>query len=41
MDFENRLARVLADMGTTLDDATNAQVFCALLRATRDLETAM
>ncbi len=41
MDFENRLDRVLADMGTTLDDATNAQVFCALLRATRDLETAM
>ena len=41
MDFENRLARVLADMGTTLDDATNVQVFCALLRSTRDLETAM
>ena len=41
MDFENRLDRVLADMGTTLDDATNAQIFCALLRATRDLETAM
>ena len=41
MDFEKRLDRVLADMGTTLDDATNAQIFCALLRATRDLETAM
>ena len=41
MDFEKRLDRVLADMGTTLDDATNEQVFCALLRATRDLETAM
>ena len=41
MDFEKRLERVLADMGTALDDATNAQVFCALLRATRDLETTM
>ena len=41
MDFEKRLDRVLADMSTTLDDATNAQIFCALLRATRDLETAM
>ena len=41
MDFENRLNRVLADMGTTLDDASDAQRFCALLRATRDLEGGM
>ncbi|MBM6675475.1 glycogen/starch/alpha-glucan family phosphorylase [Olsenella uli] len=38
MDFENRLNQVLADMGTSLDDASNQQVFCALLRATRDVE---
>lgn len=41
MDFENRLTGVLADMGLTLDDASDAQLFCALLRATRDLEHEM
>lgn len=41
MDFEERLDRVLSEMGTALGDATDAQIFCALLRATRDLELEM
>ncbi|WP_072369590.1 glycogen/starch/alpha-glucan phosphorylase [Thermophilibacter mediterraneus] len=41
MDFESRLNDALADMGLTLDEAGDAQIFCALLRATRDLELEM
>ena len=41
MDIEKSLNQTLADMGTTLGDATNAQIFCALLRMVRDLETDM
>ena len=41
MDIEKNLGQALAEMGTTLDDATNAQIFCALLRTVRDLQTGM
>ena len=41
MDIEKNLGTALGEMGTTLDDATNAQLFCALLRTVRDLETGM
>ena len=41
MDIEKNLGLTLAGMGATLDDATNAQIFCALLRMVRDLETDM
>ena len=41
MDIEKSLNQTLADMGTTLGDATDAQIFCALLRMVRDLETGL
>lgn len=41
MDIEKNLDQTLAELGTTLDEATNAQIFCALLRLVRDLETGM
>ena len=41
MDIEKSLNQTLADMGTALGDAANAQIFCALLRMVRDLETDM
>ena len=41
MDIEKNLSQALAEMGATLDDATNAQLFCALLRTVRDLQTEM
>ena len=41
MNFESRLGDALADMGTSLEAASKQQLFCALLRATRDLELEM
>ena len=41
MDIEKSLNQTLADMGTALGDATDAQIFCALLRMVRDLEKDM
>ena len=41
MDLEKNLNAVLAEMGATLDDASDRQLFCALLRVTRDLEDGM
>ena len=41
MSFESLLSAALSEQGATLDTATNAQLYCALLRATRDLELEM
>ena len=41
MDLEKSLGETLAGMGTDLDRASRAQIFCALLRVTRDAELSM
>ena len=41
MNLEKSLDAALAEMGTTLDGASDRQIFCALLRATRDLEKSL
>ena len=41
MDLDKNLNAALAEMGATLDDASDRQLFCALLRVTRDLEGGM
>ena len=38
MDLETSLASTLDAMGTNLDQASPEQLFCALLRVTRDVE---
>ena len=41
MNFEDRVVEALASLGTTADDASGPELFCALLRATRDIELEM
>lgn len=41
MNFEDRVVEALASLGTTADDASRPELFCALLRATRDVELGM
>ena len=41
MNFEDRVVEALASLGTTADDASGPELFCALLRATRDVELGM
>ena len=41
MNFEDRVVEALASLGTTADDASGSELFCALLRATRDVELGM
>lgn len=41
MNFEDRVVEALASLGTTADDASGSELFCALLRATRDVELEM
>ncbi len=41
MNFEDRVVEALASLGTTADDASGPELFCALLRATRDVELEM
>ena len=41
MNFEDRVVEALASLGTTADDASGPELFCALLRATRDIELGM